>query len=269
MKKESINAKRNNKLYCDSFQLKGNSKLLDYCDSETGISYKYAQYNTIAGFCCPYASIGCAIACYAKSGLHVLPSVKECREKSYKASLDVKFSDKMIYTIEVELTSKRYNGNVMIIRIHESGDFYSLEYLKKWVKIFENFLDNESVIFCFYTKSFEYFLQLNDHEKSVINSGLERGRIAMSLSIDDTTSPEQIARAMKIKKLFPLVNIYYCTSQIEKIQFDNECKCENCAKCGHCTHASGKTTAVRIHSVTEKQLEKYNKFKRNAKKCLD
>lgn len=173
----SMAEKRANELYCDAFQTYGNDKLKDYYNEETGIFYKYAQFNTIAGFCCPYASAGCMIACYAKGGLHKMPSVKQSREKSYKASLDVRFAEKMVYTIEVELTSRRYNGNVMIIRIHESGDFYSLEYLKKWVKIFSAFNDGR-VNFCFYTKSFRYFLQLSEEEKEIIRRGMESGNIA-------------------------------------------------------------------------------------------
>ena len=261
MKKQTMTEKRANELYCDAFQLYGNDKLADYYDAETGIFYKYAQYNTIAGFCCPFASVGCMIACYAKGGLHKMPSVKESREKSYKATLDVRFSEKMIYTIGVELTSRRYNGNVMLIRIHESGDFYSLEYLKKWVKIFAAHNDGR-VNFCFYTKSFLFFLQLDESEKEIIRAGQAAGTIAFSLSLDDTTSPEQIALAMEVKKQFPLANIYYCTDDLSKVKHDHECDCANCAKCGHCTHATGKTTAVKVHSVSKEQLKKYQSKKR-------
>ena len=260
--KISMKEKRENALYENAFQLHGNGKLLDYFDETARTWYKYAQFNTIAGICCPYASAGCAIACYAKTGLHHMATVKAAREESYKASLQVNFSEKMIYTIEVELTSRRYAGNVMIVRVHESGDFYSLEYLKKWVKIFRHFMESKSVTFCFYTKSFEYFLKLSEAEKTVIRRCMETGVIAMSLSLDDTTTKEQLARAMKLKEIFPLVNIYYCTSDVNSVKHDNLCDCADCARCGNCTHATGKTTAVKIHSVTEKQLARYESKKR-------
>lgn len=262
MKKITMSEKRNNEMYCDAFQLYGNDKLLDFYDEAAGIWYKYAQFNTIPGVCCPFASVGCAIACYAKGGLHKMPTVKASREKSYKASLDVRFAEKMVYTIEVELTSRRYNGNVMLIRVHESGDFYSLEYLKKWVKIFSAFQDGR-VNFCFYTKSFKYFLELTEAEKNVIRAGQAAGTIAFSLSLDDTTTKEQIALAMEVKKQFPLANIYYCTDNVDAVKHDNVCDCADCARCGNCTHATGKTTVVKIHTVTTAQLKKYQQKKRN------
>lgn len=83
-----------------------------------------------------------------------------------------------------------------------------------------------------------------------------------SLSLDDTTTAEQIALAMEVKKQFPLANIYFCTDDVNSVKHDNECDCANCAKCGHCTHATGKTTVVKVHSVTEKQLKKYQSKKR-------
>ena len=41
------------------------------------------------------------------------------------------------------------------IRIHDSGDFYSVKYLQKWVQIAEF---NPSIIFYAYTKSIKFFV---------------------------------------------------------------------------------------------------------------
>lgn len=259
----SMKEKRENEKYLSSFQLKGNDKLLDYYDETSGVFYKYAQFNTIAGFCCPFASIGCAIACYAKSGCHVFPSVKKARQKSYNDSLLADFAERMIYTISVELTSKRYFGNHMIIRIHESGDFYSLEYLKKWIEIWKHFQNDSRVTNCFYTKSFKFFLELDDMESEIINHCLDNNVIAMSLSLDDTTTTEQIALAMKVKARFPKANIYYCAENIDEIAYNEKCDCADCARCGNCTKTSGKIVAVKIHSVTEQQKKKYHEKRRD------
>lgn len=257
---------RENKLYCTSFILNGNNKLLDYDDQENGISYRYAQFNTRARIDCPYASKGCLNVCYACTGNHNFPSVKKSRERSYNDSLKDNFADMIIFTIEVELQSGRYKDKHMIVRIHESGDFYSFEYLLKWIKVFEHFENDSRITFCFYTKSFKFFLELDEESKAIVNRCLENNVIAMSLSIDDTTTFEQLARATKIKKLFPLVNVYYCTENIEAIEHDNKCDCENCAKCGTCTKTSGKVTVVKIHSASEKQLVKYRKASRKQEK---
>lgn len=259
---KTITDARQDKRYNASLQLYGNDKLKDYYNPETGVFHKYAQYNTIAGVCCPFASIGCALACYAKTGCHLFPSTKKARQRSYNKTLEKDFAKDLIFTLEIELQSKRYLNNHMLLRIHESGDFYSLEYLKKWVKIFKHFVDDTRITNCFYTKSFKYLLELSAAEKAVINKGLKNNTIAMSLSLDDTTTPEQIALAMKCKKEFPLANIYYCAENPEEIKHDNKCDCSDCAKCGTCTKTTGTTTVVKIHSVTETQKEKYHKNRR-------
>ena len=61
----------------------------------------------------------------------------------------LKFKD----LIQKELISKR----VEYVRIHSSGDFYSMKYLKTWIDIAKN---NPSVIFYGYTKSVPLFQSL-------------------------------------------------------------------------------------------------------------
>ena len=51
------------------------------------------------------------------------------------------------------------NANILLerpthVRIHDSGDFYSVDYLNKWVQIAK---DNKDVIFYAYTKSIPFF----------------------------------------------------------------------------------------------------------------
>ena len=51
------------------------------------------------------------------------------------------------------------NANILLerpthVRIHDSGDFYSIDYLNKWVQIAN---DNKDVIFYAYTKSIPFF----------------------------------------------------------------------------------------------------------------
>lgn len=263
----SMKEKRNNENYLNTFQTYGNDKMKDYFNEELNIFFKYAQFSTIAGFCCPFASIGCAIARYAKTGCHVFKSTKELRKRQYNDTLRNDFSERMIYTIETELESKRYKGNHMILRLHESGDFYSMEYLRKWINIFKHFQESNNFTTCFYTKSFKFFDDLSLKEKALINHCLENNVLAISWSLDDTTTVEQIALAMKLKKQFPLSNIYYCAENIDEIKHDNECKCDDCAKCGTCTKTNGTITVVKIHSVTESKKAKYHKNRRDTKKA--
>lgn len=206
----------------NSLQLYGNKKLLDCKVGRT--TYKYAQFNTRAVTDCPFASSGCKVSCYAISGCHRFPSVKAAREASYNETMRADFAKRMTDTIESSLASGRYKGSKMILRLHESGDFYSMEYLKKWIAIFNHFRKNDNIVFCFYTKSFKFFLQLDDNERNILNGMMKKGIVAMSLSLDDTTDEVQRIRYGRMRKTYPLANTYYATDDIGSVKYDSVCK---------------------------------------------
>ena len=235
-------------LFLVSFLFHGNKKLADYDNPETGVNYRYAQFNLPAKRTCPYASRDCKKFCYARRDERY-KSVRINRERSLKASKSDIFARAMIYTIKVAFMTARYKTATMILRIHESGDFYNLEYLKKWIVVFAEFIGAGNIIFCFYTKCFEYLLNLDESEKAIFKTATESGLVSCSLSLDKSTTQEQIARAMKVKELFPAVNIYYAIpeNEIDTIKYDSICDCADCAKCGKCVHADGKTIACAIH----------------------
>ena len=255
--KESLKSMRANPLYIRSLILHGNNKLKDYDDVESLLSYRYAQYNTRAIKDCPFRSAGCEAVCYATKGNHVFPSVQESRERSYEESRRDDFSEAIAYTIRTEKKSKRYADAVMLIRLHESGDFYSLQYMRKWVKAW-NILEHDSGWqTTFYTKCFVFLLMLTDEEADVINRLMRAGKIAMNLSVDDTTTPEQIDAMLKVIARYPMANIYRCTEDVDSVEHDNVCDCADCAKCGTCNKGTGKTTVVKIHSASNDDMKVY------------
>ena len=251
----TLKEQRANPLYTNGLLLHGNNKLKDYFDGL--LWWRYAQFNTRAVQDCPFRSVGCERVCYATKGKHNCPDVKQSRSRSYTESRRADFADAMDYTIRTEKQSGRYRKSIMIIRIHESGDFYSLQYLRKWVRIWERTEDVNGVVFVFYTKSFPFFLKLNDDEKAVINRALERGRLAMNLSMDDTTTTEQRKAYLAMLKAFPKANTYYCTEHVDDVEHDNVCDCADCAKCGTCNKGTGKKTVVKIHSASRADMDAY------------
>jgi len=92
------------------------------------------------GTCRP--SAWCSKHCYAMKGLHTFPTVKSANNKRLLMSLDGSFADLSIK--ELARTKKPY------VRIHSSGDFYSTEYIRKWIKICKAHPDKK---FLAYTKS--------------------------------------------------------------------------------------------------------------------
>lgn len=255
-KRESLKSRRENPRYSHGFIWDGNNKLLDWTDDD-GTAYRYAQFNTRAVQDCPFRSAGCEAVCYATKGNHVFPSVKKSRARSYEESKRADFSDAVIYSIRTEKESGRYKNAVMLVRIHESGDFYSLQYLRKWLRAWVTFSPADGVRFVFYTKSFPFFLKLTDAEKSALNSLLEAGVVAMNLSMDDTTTAEQKKAYLKVLVTFPKANTYYCTEDTDAVEHDNVCDCADCAKCGTCNRATGEKTVVKIHSASKADMDVY------------
>lgn len=252
---------KSNPLFTSSLIPHGNGKLLDFDNLETGEKIRYAQFNTRAIEDCPFRSEGCEAVCYATKGNHMFPSVIESRIRSYEVSKKENFSETMTYTIRYLLKTKRYRDAIMLIRIHESGDFYSLQYLKKWVRIWARFNYTKKVRFVFYTKSFMFFLMLTEEEKTIIRNMMKAGTLSINLSLDDTTTTEQKIAYLKMLKEFPLCNTYRVTEKVT--EKDDKCDCANCAKCGACNTASGKEKVVEIHSASNADKEKYRKGKRS------
>jgi len=90
---------------------------------------------------CPNTTKMCQRYCYAKIAEARFPNVKKHRNASYLLSLKKSFSKIIISQIK-KLKKK-------VVRIHESGDFYSQNYFNKWVTIAKTLPD---VLFYTYTR---------------------------------------------------------------------------------------------------------------------
>ena len=84
----------------------------------------------------------CKKFCYASKGAYIWSNVKPAFERRLEATKQDNFPQVMI----AEIIKRKAS----VIRIHDSGDFYSREYLMKWFKIMEAL---PSVIFYAYSKS--------------------------------------------------------------------------------------------------------------------
>lgn len=100
---------------------------------------------------CPMAG-KCAVGCYAKSGAYMWGTVKQAYEKRLIATLQANFVD--VISADIETILKKKSTKNLIIRIHDSGDFYDLKYFEKWFKVMTRF---PKVKFYAYTKMVEMF----------------------------------------------------------------------------------------------------------------
>lgn len=107
------------------------------------LNFSIPAYKTKGGkITCPFAD-ACVKYCYAQKGNYTrFPSVSIGAEKRYLLTKSINF----VALMSIEIKKKRPDA----IRIHDSGDFYSKEYLNKWIEIAKL---NPSVNFYAYSKS--------------------------------------------------------------------------------------------------------------------
>lgn len=103
-----------------------------------------ASFNLQAILTCPYAK-ACIEYCYAtRSFFAMTPAI-------IRRAINYVFTQSPLFVAIVSKALNIYKGKFKTIRIHDSGDFYNLEYFIKWLQIAQNC---PSYHFYAYTKSF-------------------------------------------------------------------------------------------------------------------
>lgn len=96
---------------------------------------------------CPGAG-KCAEGCYARVDFYHMRQVREAQERRLALTLDLpKFEE----TIADEIRARK----IRIVRVHDSGDFYSQAYLESWMRIMET---RSRTRFYAYTKMIPLFM---------------------------------------------------------------------------------------------------------------
>ena len=88
------------------------------------------NFNLPAIITCPGATEICLDKCYAKKGRYIFSNVKNKYYKNLAISLGSNF-DK-IMSAQLKYMSYNIPEEDRIIRVHSSGDFYSIEYVRKY-----------------------------------------------------------------------------------------------------------------------------------------
>lgn len=152
---------------------KGNSKL----------GSKIWTFSIPAGDTCPYKTEACSKECYAAAGFFLMPNVKRSLEASYEATKANDFAAIAIAELK--------KIKAQVCRVHVAGDLYSIEYAKKWLKIFQGSPDCR---FFIYTRSWrgkEFSKVLSDMAKCK--------NVKLWYSIDkDTGKPNKIPKNVRL-----------------------------------------------------------------------
>lgn len=143
-----------------------NAKLSEYFSK---YGYKVMSFGLNAIETCPFRG-ECEKGCYATQGSYKWSPVKKKRDNNLRYSKLDDFITCMNYHLE-QARPKRGNKE-LVIRIHDSGDFYRQSYANKWIEIAEQ---NKDVHFYAYTKSVRYFKdnydRLPDNLKIIFSFG--------------------------------------------------------------------------------------------------
>lgn len=111
-----------------------------------------------AGVSCPFAgACNRPGKCYAQSGAYQFGNVRRKHEANFELTKTEGFEQQMRNELMRHYKLATKKGQRLIVRIHDAGDFYSLEYLLKWLGIIRDF---EAVTFYCYTKSVPLFKRL-------------------------------------------------------------------------------------------------------------
>jgi hypothetical protein len=103
---------------------------------------------------CPAAGT-CKIGCYAQQGAYIFGNVAPVFEWRLQVTLDSALFLRVMTDELFEAKRKAdKQGKRLVIRIHDSGDFYSVQYWKTWEIIIKRFPD---VHFYAYTKQVKLF----------------------------------------------------------------------------------------------------------------
>lgn len=177
---------------------------------------KFIIWNLPAIVTCPFRTPHCEAKCYAIKAERVYKDCLPSRKTHFMESREADFVDRMVLTIlQYALRNKE---SQIIVRIHESGDFYNQAYTDKWLRIMDICKFMPNVKFICYTKSFPYF----DGKKLPKN-------LAFRASVWDDT-PEKDLETIRRNGWA----IYTAVDKFQKGDKFTRCRCSDCANCKKC-----------------------------------
>jgi len=194
----------------------------------------FLVWNIPAISTCLWKTALCELACYARKAEVQYPDVLPCRERNLDESKKESFVADMIKTISWNVTSRKNTQDKQIwFRIHESGDFYSLAYLEKWIDIARQF---PNIHFLAYTKAVELIKLAGKMPKNLV----------IRYSVWSDTAPEQLEIATSLK--LPIFTAFQPEILDQKVKADHYTKCLcDCQKCKKCYSKKLPKLAVAIH----------------------
>lgn len=217
----------------------GNSKLkskTEVIDGKKVTLEQFLIFSLPAEKTCPQSTEMCRKSCYAKKAERMYLNTRIARERNYKDSLSVNFVALMIGTIEFEMNRAEFKNTKFFFRLHESGDFYSVNYMMKWIEIANHFIGNDRIVFGAYTKS------LNIYNK--VKTDIPNNLIIRASIWNDTTDKDM---EIIVKNNLPYFKTINKSAIKDIVKSEKLYKCiGDCSKCKTC-YTQFKKVAVELH----------------------
>jgi len=231
---------------------KGNEKYvvsMTLKDIESEISYSTGNHKLISNnkvlfliwnlpykITCPYRTPSCTALCYAAKSENLYPDCNPARNKNWAFSKTDNFIPYIIQLVKIKLNNLK-KGRKIIFRIHESGDFYNREYVRKWIFIINYFAHDSRIKFVAYTKSIVFF-------KNIDINGMKNFTLRYSLWADTKADQKAIAENMEMPTYTALSK--EDIARLEKNSFF-KCECKDCGTCLACFNKNIKRIICEIH----------------------
>ena len=180
---------------------------------------------------CPFACEACIYWCYAVKSEKAYPDALPCRQRNYKASQKSDFVEIATTYIRNAAKQRGYkDAKRIVVRIHESGDFYSQEYYNKWIEIAENCADIKNVVFMAYTKSVPFVKNGKDIPANmVVRFSLWNDTPDRNGNMLEGSKAEHVTMAAGLNlPIYSAVETFTTETKREK------CDCKDCGTCNKC-----------------------------------
>lgn len=187
----------------------------------------YAYFPLPPGQTCPGATHLCRSVCYGRKRLY--RDVILGRERRYTASLSPDFVPRIIR----EVKSNRYP----VVRPHTTGDYYSRDYLKKWLDIANTCNDT---YFYSYTRSFNILQEFPNIPQNFRLIG----------SLDASSEPETVRLAIALLQNGILAGLSWIDNgeQIPELPVRHNTICNmSCYDCDYCLTADNFLVVFPLH----------------------
>ena len=139
----------------------------------TGKKHKVVSFNLPAPLACPSAG-ACRAICYAQQGRYGFESAQRPRTANMQA-IDTLLESgvpSLVSELSKHIAILDRTKSKLVVRIHDSGDFYRADYVRAWIQVARAF---PGVVFYAYTKSIDIvpdFLLSNDIPNFVMCASL-------------------------------------------------------------------------------------------------